>query len=83
MPWLCNCGGAGDPDRGSSPASAMPWRARSARGMPGSGLGLAIVRQIAESHRGRIELDSRPGAGARFTLVVPVDQPVTASESGS
>lgn len=37
----------------------------------GAGLGLAIVRAIAEAHGGRIELSSRPGAGATFTLVVP------------
>jgi signal transduction histidine kinase len=37
----------------------------------GAGLGLAIVRAIAEAHHGRVELDSRPGDGARFTLRLP------------
>lgn len=37
----------------------------------GVGLGLAIVRGIIERHGGRIELDSRPGRGARFVLVIP------------
>ena len=37
----------------------------------GSGLGLAITQAIAEGHSGRVELDSRPGAGARFTIVIP------------
>ncbi len=41
----------------------------------GAGLGLAIVRAIAEAHSGRVELDSRPGAGARFTVVLPTDPP--------
>ena len=41
----------------------------------GAGLGLSIVRAIAEAHHGRVELVSRSGAGATFTLVVPVDQP--------
>jgi signal transduction histidine kinase len=41
----------------------------------GAGLGLAIVRAIAEAHRGRVELESGPGAGALFTIVIPVDQP--------
>jgi signal transduction histidine kinase len=36
-----------------------------------SGLGLSIVRAISEAHGGRVELDSSPGAGATFTIVVP------------
>lgn len=39
----------------------------------GSGLGLSIVRAIAGAHGGRVELLSGPGAGALFTIVVPVD----------
>jgi two-component system, OmpR family, sensor kinase len=45
--------------------------AEAARRYSGAGLGLAIVRGVAEAHGGRIELDSRPGAGATFTLVLP------------
>jgi signal transduction histidine kinase len=41
----------------------------------GAGLGLAIVKAIAEAHHGRVELDSRPGAGTTFRIVVPVDPP--------
>jgi signal transduction histidine kinase len=37
----------------------------------GAGLGLAIVRSVAEAHGGRVELDSRPGHGATFTIVLP------------
>jgi two-component system phosphate regulon sensor histidine kinase PhoR len=38
----------------------------------GSGLGLAIVRHVAEAHRGRIEVASRPGAGSTFALWLPL-----------
>jgi two-component system, OmpR family, sensor kinase len=41
----------------------------------GAGLGLAITRAVAEAHGGRVELDSRPGAGARFTVVIPTEPP--------
>ena len=46
-------------------------RAEAGRGTSGSGLGLAIVRAIAQAHGGRIELDSAPGAGSTFALVLP------------
>jgi len=38
----------------------------------GAGLGLSIVRAIAEAHGGRAKLDSRPGAGATFSLLIPL-----------
>jgi two-component system, OmpR family, sensor kinase len=41
----------------------------------GVGLGLSIVRAIAEAHGGRVDLDSRPGLGATFTVVLPASQP--------
>ena len=38
----------------------------------GIGLGLAISRRLARSMGGDIELQSAPGQGARFTLILPV-----------
>jgi len=37
----------------------------------GTGLGLAIVAAIAHAHRGEATVDSVPGAGSTFTLVLP------------
>ncbi len=45
---------------------------RLSRAVEGSGLGLAIVKHIADAHGGKVELDSHPGHGSRFTLLFPV-----------
>ncbi len=42
------------------------------QGRRGSGVGLALVRHIAEAHGGRVTVESRPGAGSRFTLRFPL-----------
>jgi two-component system OmpR family sensor kinase len=49
---------------------ADPSRARTSGG---SGLGLSIVASIAEAHGGRAEVDSTPGEGAVFRVLLPLD----------
>ncbi|HVX65864.1 MAG TPA: CHASE2 domain-containing protein [Bryobacteraceae bacterium] len=43
-----------------------------ASGEKGVGIGLSIVEQIVTHHGGRVEVDSSPGRGSCFTLVLPV-----------
>jgi two-component system phosphate regulon sensor histidine kinase PhoR len=42
------------------------------RQQEGSGLGLAIVQHVMKAHRGKVEVDSAPGKGSAFTLVLPL-----------
>ena len=41
------------------------------RSEPGAGLGLAIARELTEAHGGRLDVSSRVGEGARFTVTLP------------
>lgn len=41
----------------------------------GTGLGLAISYKIVENHGGKLEVQSKPGMGTRFILVLPLNPP--------
>ncbi len=43
-------------------------------GEAGSGIGLSIVEQIVEQHGGSILVESEPGKGSCFTLLLPVER---------
>lgn len=48
-------------------------RARS-RNSGGTGLGLAIVKHLIEAHHGRIFVESEPGVGTQFKILIPKKQ---------
>ena len=37
----------------------------------GTGLGLAIVKHIVNRHHGRLQIESKPGEGSTFTILLP------------
>jgi signal transduction histidine kinase len=45
----------------------------------GTGLGLAIAKRIIEAHGGSISATSPPGAGATFTVLLPISAPAAAA----
>jgi two-component system, OmpR family, sensor histidine kinase MtrB len=40
--------------------------------IPGAGLGLYVVQRLVSAHSGRIDIESRPGDGARFSVLLPM-----------
>lgn len=48
------------------------YRAPAARSMPGSGLGLSIVRQVVETHGGRVSASCPPGGGTLVHIELPI-----------
>ena len=42
------------------------------RELGGTGLGLAIVKHIAQLHNGRAEVESKPGQGSTFKIILPL-----------
>jgi two-component system OmpR family sensor kinase len=57
------------------PAEILPTifeRFAAGPGSPGLGLGLYLARRIAVAHGGDLTVESRPGMGAKFTLLLPV-----------
>ncbi len=42
------------------------------RAQGGTGLGLALVKHVLNRHGGRLSIDSTPGAGAAFTMHLPL-----------
>jgi signal transduction histidine kinase len=51
--------------RGAAPRTAN---------IKGAGIGLAMVRHIIEAHDGEVRLESEPGKGSTFTILLPLEK---------
>ena len=45
-----------------------------ASNIKGTGIGLAMARHIVEAHDGEIRLESEPGRGSTFTILLPLEK---------
>jgi signal transduction histidine kinase len=60
-------------DKGDLPHIFEPfYRGKRVGQIHGSGLGLSLVKQIIESHGGRVSVKTAPGQGSIFTVHLPV-----------
>jgi signal transduction histidine kinase len=46
----------------------------------GMGLGLAIARRLVNGMGGKIWVESEPGAGCKFSFIIPLKPPISDSE---
>ncbi|MBP1768605.1 MAG: OmpR family signal transduction histidine kinase [Candidatus Aminicenantes bacterium] len=44
------------------------------RSVKGSGLGLTLVKEIVQAHRGKVRVESEPGKGSTFIILLPLPQ---------
>ena len=72
-------------DEGSGIAAEMMPRlfqfGASTKGDGGNGMGLWLVKQLVSRHGGSVEVESKEGNGARFTVIWPRSMPVEGQEA--
>jgi signal transduction histidine kinase len=74
--------GIGIPEASTERIFDLGARLHSAQEYPGAGIGLALCKRIVERHNGRIWVESRPGDGSTFLLLLPCAQPSERPSTG-
>jgi two-component system OmpR family sensor kinase len=69
--WVADTGPGVPEDEHARIFERFAYGAGGRRHPNSTGLGLAIVSAIARAHGGHVELDSTPGHGATFAIVIP------------
>jgi len=70
--------GIGMPEASAERIFQLGTRLHTGKEYPGEGIGLALCRRIVERHGGRIWVESRPGEGSTFLVLLPnVEKGVT------
>lgn len=85
MIWRVRDNGIGIPKEDQEHIFDRFYRVDKARSREtgGTGLGLSIVRQLVNMHRGTITVESRPGGGSVFTVVLPKRPPARERKEAS
>lgn len=73
--WVSDMGAGIAPEDQRRIFARFARAAKQRRHSEGTGLGLAIVKAIAEAHHGEVTVQSQPGTGSTFTLVLPLSPP--------
>ncbi len=69
--WEVRDQGPGIPEAEQARIFERFYRAQAAKAKPGTGLGLAIVKHLCRLMGGEVSVDSRPGEGATFRVILP------------
>ncbi len=69
--WEVRDQGPGIPEAEQGRIFERFYRAQAAKAKPGTGLGLAIVKHLCRLMGGEVAVESRPGEGATFRVILP------------
>ena len=67
--------GIGIPENEQNKIWDRLYRGDKSRSQRGLGLGLSVVKAVIEAHDGKATVNSKPGEGSEFTVLLPIQSP--------